>query len=111
MRRILTSCQFFAWGLASTFLLEPMTVEKLTEFLRKTDSAASSLRASCRVMGGGAEARRLAAESGWPFALVGDGAPIPRFSAPACVGRFYLTTGVPPPDLDLGSVWKRGETF
>lgn len=81
MRRILTSSQFFAWGLASTFLLEPMTVEKLTEFLRKTDSAASSLRASCRVMGGGAEARRLAAESGWPFGITPKMANFPDYDA------------------------------
>ena len=43
--------------------------------------------------GGAVEARRLAAASGWPFVLVGDGAPLPRFSAPTCIGRFEIRCG------------------
>ena len=45
------------------------------------------------MMGGGAEARGLIAESDWPFVLVGDGAPLPRFSAPSCIGRFEIRSG------------------
>ena len=51
------------------------------------------------MMGGGAEARGLVAGSGLPFVLVGDGAPLPRFSAPSCIGRFEIRSGKAVPDF------------
>ena len=42
------------------------------------------------VMGNTDEARRGAAESERPFALVGNGAPLSRFSASLCAGRFEI---------------------
>lgn len=49
--------------------------------------------------GGAAEVRRSAAASGLPFVLVGDGAPLPRFSAPTCIGRFEIRSGKAVPDF------------
>ena len=42
------------------------------------------------VMGNADEARRVVVESERPFALVGNGAPLSRFSAPLCAGRFEV---------------------
>lgn len=42
------------------------------------------------VMGNVDEARRVVVESERPFALVGNGAPLSRFSAPLCAGRFEV---------------------
>ena len=51
------------------------------------------------MMGGGPEARRVVAESGRPFAIVGDGGPIPRVSAPSCVARFPIQSGKALPEF------------
>lgn len=54
--------------------------------------------------GGAAEVRRSAAASGLPFVLVGDGAPLPRFSAPTCIGRFEIRSGKALPDFIIECV-------
>lgn len=51
------------------------------------------------MMGGCSEARRVVAESGRPFALVGDGGPIPRVSVPSCVARFPIQSGKALPEF------------
>lgn len=61
--------------------------------VRRLESALKEGWALVLVMGGGAEVRRLVAEAGWPFILLGDGAPLPRFSAPTCIGRFEIRCG------------------
>ena len=43
------------------------------------------------------------------FRLEMDVSALLRAVANAVIG--YLKSGEPPPDLDLGSVWKRGKTF
>ena len=59
------------------------------------------------IMGSGAEERKLVAESGRPFALVGNGAPLPRFSAPSCIGRFEIRCGKAIPEFIRECVRRR----
>ena len=49
--------------------------------------------------GGGARALRLVADSSRPFVLIGDGAPMPRISAPNCVARIETNGGKALPDF------------
>lgn len=51
------------------------------------------------MMGGGSESLRLAVSSNWPFALVGDGAPLPTCTTPRCIGRVQILSGRALPDL------------
>ena len=67
--------------------------------VRRLDEALKEKWSLVVMMGGGAEARGIVAGSGWPFVLVGDGAPLPRFSAPSCIGRFEIRCGKAVPDL------------
>ena len=67
--------------------------------VRRLEAALKERWSLVVMMGGGAEARGLVAESGWPFVLVGDGAPLPRFSAPTCIGRFEIRSGKAIPDF------------
>ena len=45
------------------------------------------------LMDGGAEARRLADDSGRPLLLVGDSMPLPKTTAPSCIGRIGVRFG------------------
>ena len=49
--------------------------------------------------GGGARALRLVADSSRPFVLIGDGAPMPRITAPNCVARVETNGGKALPDF------------
>ena len=51
------------------------------------------------LMGGAIGARQLAASSGWPFALIGDGAPLPSCSASNCIGGIQMLNGKAVPDF------------
>lgn len=46
------------------------------------------------MIGGGEEARRIAANSGRPFILIGNGAPLPQCSSASCVGRIEIGSGL-----------------
>ena len=50
-------------------------------------------------MGGKREVLEVAAASGHPFVLLGDGAPLPDFSSPSCVGRIEVKCGRAVPDF------------
>ena len=51
------------------------------------------------LLGAGAVARQMVSESGWPFALLGDGAPLPSCTAPGCIGRIEMHIGKALPDF------------
>ncbi len=51
------------------------------------------------VFSGGAKSRRLAEESGQPFMLIGDGAPLPVCKASTCMGRVDFRIGKALPDF------------
>ncbi len=51
------------------------------------------------LVGGTDRVRQIVADANRRFVLVGDGAPLPRFSAPSCVGRIEVKCGKAVPDF------------
>lgn len=70
-----------------------------TAACRRLESVLKERWSLVLLMGAGAAARQLASASGWPFALLGDGAPLPPCTAPGCIGRIEMRNGKALPDL------------
>ncbi len=51
------------------------------------------------LVGGTDKVRQIVADANRSFVLIGDGAPLPRLSAPSCVGRIEVKCGKAVPDL------------
>ena len=113
--RVLMYVRDTGWSYYSAKLVSTMTAQLRTAgYSIATVSAGSRSEASaCRrfepvlkerwslvlLMGAGTVARQMVSESGWPFALLGDGAPLPPCTAPGCIGRIEMHNGKALPDF------------
>lgn len=59
------------------------------------------------LVGGGDESRRVLSDCPWPIVQVGDGAPLPTFSAPSLVGKVEIRSGKALPDFIRACVRRR----
>lgn len=60
--------------------------------------------------GAGSESRKLIADSGLPFAILGDGAPAVDSNARNCIGRIHLRSGKAVPDFVRACVRKNAKS-
>lgn len=113
--RVLMYVRDTGWSYYSAKLVSTMTTQLRTAgYSIATVPAGNRLEApACRrlepvlkerwslvlLMGAGAVARQMVSESGWPFALLGDGAPLPSCTAPGCIGRIEMRNGNALPDF------------
>ena len=113
--RVLMYVRDTGWSYYSAKLVSTLTIRLRTAgYSIATVSAGSRSEASaCRrleavlkerwslvlLMGAGTVARQMVSESGWPFALLGDGAPLPPCTAPGCIGRIEMRNGKALPDF------------
>lgn len=113
--RVLMYVRDTGWSYYSAKLVSTLTAHlRTTGYSVATISAGSRSEAlACRrletvlkerwslvlLMGAGAVARQMASESGRPFALLGDGAPLPACTDPGYIGRIEIRIGKALPDF------------